>query len=80
LRVAATTLNCRPERNCHRVRGLIPPTRLALSQWVESNIRLPEGVSACQGFEPLAAAGIFGASPPAADVNDQATAATKISA
>jgi hypothetical protein len=28
------------------LRSLIPPPRLRLSQWIESNIRLPEGVSA----------------------------------
>jgi hypothetical protein len=28
------------------LRSLIPPPRLHLSQWIESNIRLPEGVSA----------------------------------
>ena len=28
------------------LRSLIPPPRLQLSEWIESNIRLPEGVSA----------------------------------
>jgi hypothetical protein len=28
------------------LRVLIPPPRLHLSEWIESNIRLPEGVSA----------------------------------
>jgi phage terminase large subunit GpA-like protein len=29
--------------------SLIPPPRLKLSEWIESNIRLPEGVSALPG-------------------------------
>ena len=29
--------------------ALIPPPRLQLSQWIEQNIRLPEGVSALPG-------------------------------
>ena len=29
--------------------ALIPPPRLHLSQWIEQNIRLPEGVSALPG-------------------------------
>src|SRR4029453_9789068 len=31
------------------LRSLIPPPRLQLSQWIESNIRLPESVSALPG-------------------------------
>lgn len=31
------------------LRSLIPPPRLQLSEWIESNIRLPEGVSALPG-------------------------------
>ena len=31
------------------LRTLIPPPRLHLSQWIEQNIRLPEGVSALPG-------------------------------
>jgi phage terminase large subunit GpA-like protein len=31
------------------LRSLIPPPRLHLSQWIEQNIRLPEGVSALPG-------------------------------
>ena len=31
------------------LRSLIPPPRIAPSQWVEQNIRLPEGVSALPG-------------------------------
>ena len=29
--------------------SLLPPTRIALSEWVEQNIKLPEGVSALPG-------------------------------
>jgi phage terminase large subunit GpA-like protein len=29
--------------------SLIPPPRLQLSQWIEQNIRLPEGISALPG-------------------------------
>jgi hypothetical protein len=29
--------------------SLIPPPRIALSQWIEQNIKLPEGVSALPG-------------------------------
>jgi hypothetical protein len=28
------------------LRSLIPPPRVALSKWIEANIKLPEGVSA----------------------------------
>jgi phage terminase large subunit GpA-like protein len=31
------------------VRALVPPPRLRLSEWIEANIRLPEGVSALPG-------------------------------
>jgi phage terminase large subunit GpA-like protein len=31
------------------LRSLIPPPRLHLSEWIEQNIRLPEGVSALPG-------------------------------
>ena len=31
------------------LRSLIPPPRIALSQWIEQNIRVPEGVSALTG-------------------------------
>jgi phage terminase large subunit GpA-like protein len=31
------------------LRSLIPPPRLRLSQWIEQNIKLPEGVSALPG-------------------------------
>ncbi len=31
------------------LRSLIPPPRLKLSDWIEANIRLPEGVSALPG-------------------------------
>jgi phage terminase large subunit GpA-like protein len=31
------------------LRSLIPPPRLALSQWIETNFKLPEGVSALPG-------------------------------
>jgi phage terminase large subunit GpA-like protein len=31
------------------LRSLIPPPRLQLSEWIEGNIRLPEGVSALPG-------------------------------
>jgi len=31
------------------LRSLIPPPRIALSQWIEGNIKLPEGVSALPG-------------------------------
>jgi phage terminase large subunit GpA-like protein len=31
------------------LRSLIPPPRLQLSEWIEANIRLPEGVSALPG-------------------------------
>jgi phage terminase large subunit GpA-like protein len=31
------------------LRSLIPPPRLRLSEWIEANIRLPEGVSALPG-------------------------------
>jgi hypothetical protein len=31
------------------LRSLIPPPRIAPSQWVEQNIRLPKGVSALPG-------------------------------
>ena len=31
------------------LRSLISPPRLQLSEWIESNIRLPEGVSALPG-------------------------------
>jgi hypothetical protein len=31
------------------LRALTPPPRIALSQWIEQNIRLPEGVSALPG-------------------------------
>jgi hypothetical protein len=31
------------------LRSLIPPPRIALSEWIETNIRLPEGVSALLG-------------------------------
>jgi hypothetical protein len=33
----------------HAMRSLIPPPRIALSQWIEQNIKLPEGVSALPG-------------------------------
>jgi hypothetical protein len=29
--------------------SLIPPPRTALSEWIEANIKLPEGVSALPG-------------------------------
>ena len=31
------------------LRSLVPPPRLKLSEWIEANIRLPEGVSALPG-------------------------------
>jgi len=31
------------------LRSLIPPPRIALSDWIEQNIKLPEGVSALPG-------------------------------
>ena len=31
------------------LRSLIPPPRLQLSQWIEANIKLPEGFSALPG-------------------------------
>ena len=31
------------------LRSLIPPPRLQLSEWIETNIKLPEGVSALPG-------------------------------
>jgi phage terminase large subunit GpA-like protein len=31
------------------LRSLIPPPRLRLSEWIENNIKLPEGVSALPG-------------------------------
>jgi phage terminase large subunit GpA-like protein len=31
------------------LRSLIPPPRLQLSEWIEQNVRLPEGVSALPG-------------------------------
>jgi hypothetical protein len=34
------------------LRSLIPPPRLQLSEWIESNIKLSEGVSALPVFEP----------------------------
>jgi hypothetical protein len=42
--------------------ALIPPPRLRLSDWIETNIRLPEGVSALPGavrLWPLDAASAF---------------------
>jgi phage terminase large subunit GpA-like protein len=33
----------------HALRSLVPPPRVALSAWIEQNIRLPEGVSALPG-------------------------------
>ena len=33
--------------------ALIPPPRLHLSEWIEQNIRLPEGVSALPGAARL---------------------------
>jgi hypothetical protein len=38
--------------------SLIPPPRLRLSEWIENNIKLPEGVSALPGafaFGPISA-------------------------
>jgi phage terminase large subunit GpA-like protein len=37
------------EVRARALRALIPPPRLRLSQWIEANIRLPEGVSALPG-------------------------------
>jgi phage terminase large subunit GpA-like protein len=34
---------------CAALRSLIPPPRLQLSEWIETNIKLPEGVSALPG-------------------------------
>lgn len=34
---------------CRALAALIPPPRLALSEWIEGNLRLPEGVSALPG-------------------------------
>src|SRR5258706_9625109 len=37
--------------------SLIPPPRQQLSEWIESNIRLPEGVSALPRVRTLSAVG-----------------------
>jgi phage terminase large subunit GpA-like protein len=37
------------EIRTHALAALIPPPRLHLSEWIEQNIRLPEGVSALPG-------------------------------
>ena len=38
-----------PKLRAAALRSLIPPPRLKLSEWIESNLRLPEGVSALPG-------------------------------
>ena len=37
------------EIRARALRSLLPPPRLRLSEWIEANIRLPEGVSALPG-------------------------------
>ncbi|GLR90562.1 hypothetical protein [Bradyrhizobium iriomotense] len=40
------------------LRSLIPPSRLQLPQWIKSNIRLPDGVSALPAAIPRPRGGV----------------------
>jgi phage terminase large subunit GpA-like protein len=46
-------MNLLADIRARSLRALIPPPRLRLSQWIEQNIRLPEGVSALPGLVRL---------------------------
>jgi hypothetical protein len=52
----------------HAFASLIPPPRLRLSDWIEQNIRLPEGVSALSCASPSRADPGRGAAERAANV------------
>jgi hypothetical protein len=42
------------EVRARALQALIPPPRLPLSQWIEANIRLPEGSNQITGYLMLA--------------------------